>query len=166
MSNPAPIPADLPAFDVQLERRDFLYYTWVLALKRPVLPFLLYSFAFLFLLGITGVWPTARVFSLAVFAPLLGYIVWVWISAGTLWARFPALREARYYHFKAASYLLETAQGKAKVSYKDIEALSSRRAFYLIRGDGSADILPRNALPEGLEAFLAEKFEIERSSFL
>ena len=164
---PAPKPAPIPpAFDVQLERRDFLYYTWVLALKRPVLPFLLYSFIFLFLLGITGVWPTARVFSLAVFAPLLGYLFWVWISAGTLWARFPALREVRHYHFTAEAYRLETPQGEAEISYEDVEVLSSRRALYLIRGDGSADILPRDALPEGLEAFLADKFEIERSSFL
>lgn len=162
----APKAPQLPAFSVQLERRDFLYYTWVLALKRPVLPFLLYSFVFLFLLGITGVWPTARVFSLAVFVPLLGYLFWVWSSATTLWARFPALREARHYHFKAAAYLLATGQGEVKVGYKDVQALSSRRAFYLIREDGSADILPRDALPEGLEAFLAAEFEVERSSFL
>ena len=143
-----------------------MYYTWVLALKRPVLPFLLYSFAFLFLLGITGLWPTARVFSLAVFAPLLGYIVWVWISATSLWVRFPALRETRHYHFQAGSYLLKTDSGEAKVSYQDVQVLSSRRAFYLIRKDGSADILPREALPEGLEAFLEGKLEVERSSFL
>ncbi len=154
-----------PAFDVQLERRDFLYYTWVLALKRPVLPFLLYSFVFLFLVGITGVWPTARVFSLAVFVPLLGYLFWVWSSAMTLWARFPELRETRHYHFTAAAYRLGTAQGEA-IRYKDVEALSSRRALYLIRKDGSADILPRDALPEGLEAFLAQKLTVERSSFL
>ena len=164
---PAPKPAPiLPAFDVQLERRDFLYYTWVLALKRPVLPFLLYSFVLLFLLGITGLWPAARVFSLAVFVPLLGYLFWVWSSAMTLWARFPVLREARHYHFTASSYRLETPQGEAKVGYEDVEALSSRRALYLIRRDGSADILPRDALPEGLEAFLEEKLEVERSSFL
>ncbi len=164
---PASVTAPLPpAFDVQLERRDFLYYTWVLALKRPVLPFLLYSFIFLFLLGITGVWPAARVFSLAVFAPLLGYLFWVWSSAVTLWARFPALRETRHYRFTAELYRLETAQGEAEVSYEDVEALGSRRAFYLIRRDGSADILPRDALPEGLEALLEEKFEVERSSFL
>ena len=44
--------------------------------------------------------------------------------------------------------------------------LTRRDFLYLIRKDGSADILPREALPEGLETFIAEKFEIERSSFL
>ena len=160
------MPASETAFSVQLTQTDFFYYTWVLALKRPVLPFLLYSFVFLFLLGLTGLWPAARVFSLAVFVPLLGYLFWVWSSATTLWARFPALREARRYRFTAESYRVEADSGSTKVSYGDIQALSSRRALYLIRSDGSADILPRDVLPEGLEAFLAEKLEIERSSFL
>ena len=164
---PAANAAPNPTFSVQLSRQDFFYYTWTVALKRPVLPFLVYSFIFLFLLGITGLWPAARVFSLAVFAPLLGYLLWVWTSAQTLWRRYPALREPRRYRFKAGSYLLEVGKTKVEVNYKDVaQALSSRRAFYLIRPDGSADILPRDALPEGLETLLEEKLTIERSSFL
>ena len=164
---PAATSPDLPAFRVQLSRQDFFYYTWVLALRRPVLPFLLYSFAFLFLLGVTGVWLSARVFSLAVLVPLLGYLLWVWVSAQTLWTRYPTLKEPRRYSFKARSYLLDTVHGKVKIPYGDVaQALSSRRAVYLVRQDGSADILPRGALPEGLEALLAEKLTIERSSFL
>ena len=158
---------DLPAFTVQLARKDFFYYTWVLALKRPVLPFMMYSFIFLFLLGVTGVWPTARVFSLAVFVPLLGYLLWVWVAAQTLWARYPLLKSPRHYHFKAKSYLLDTGSGKVPIAYKDVrQVLSSRRALYLLRWDGSADILPCEGLPEGLAPFLNERFTVEPSSFL
>ncbi len=160
----APDPA---AFTVQLSRKDFFYYTWVLALRRPVLPFMIYSFIFLFLIGMTGVWPAARVFSLAVFVPLLGYLLWVWVAAQTLWARHPALKSPRHYHFKAKSYLLGTGAGKVPIAYKDVtQVLSSRRALYLLRRDGSADILPRNSLPESLEPFLNEKLTVEPSSFL
>lgn len=163
---PPPVP-DPPAFTVQLTRKDFFYYTWVLALKRPVLPFMMYSFIFLFLLGVTGVWPTARVFSLAVFVPLLGYLFWVWAAAQTLWARYPALKKPRHYHFKGKSYLLDTGTGKVPVAYKEVtQVLSSRRALYLLRRDGSADILPKDAMPEGLEPFLSEKLMVEHSSFL
>lgn len=163
---PPAIP-DFPAFTVELTRKDFFYYTWVLALKRPVLPFMIYSFIFLFLIGVTGVWPTARVFSLAVFVPLLGYLLWVWVAAQTLWARHPALKSPRHYDFKPKSYLLGTGAGKVTVAYKDVaQVLSSRRALYVIRRDGSADILPRSALPEGLEPFLSEKLTVEPSSFL
>ena len=164
-----PIPTAAPTFtfSVQLSRQDFFYYTWTVALQRPVLPFLLYSFIFLFLLGVTGLWPAARVFSLAVFAPLLGYLLWVWTSAQTLWRRYPALREPRRYRFTAAAYLLDAGKTKVEVNYGDVrQALSSRRAFYLVRSDGSADILPRNALPKGLEPLLEEKLTVERSSFL
>ena len=155
------------AFTVQLSRKDFMYYTWVLALKRPVLPFMMYSFIFLFLLGVTGVWPNARVFSLTVFVPLLGYLLWVWVAAQTLWSRYPALREPRHYYFKGKSYLLDTGAGKVPVAYNEVtQVLSSRRALYLLRSDGSADILPKDALPKGLEPFLTEKLTVERSSFL
>ena len=164
---PASTAAPDATFSVQLSRQDFFYYTWTVALQRPVLPFLVYSFVFLFLLGITGLWPAARVFSLAVFAPLLGYLLWVWTSAQTLWRRYPALKETRHYRFTAASYLLGAGKNKVEVNYQDVrQALSSRRAFYLVRPDGSADILPRSALPEGLETLLEEKLTVERSSFL
>lgn len=165
---PAPTTApELPAFTVRLARKDFLYYTWVLALRRPLLPFLMYSFALLFLLGATGVWPAARIFSLAVFVPLLGYLLWVWLAALLLWARHPALQEPRHYRFKARSYLLDAGTGEVSVAYGDVmQVLTSRRALYLLRRDGSADILPRTELPEGLEDFLAKKLTVERSSFL
>ncbi len=162
-----PSVAEPPAFSVQLTRRDFLYYTWVLALRRPALPFLLYSFVLLFLLGVTGVWPGARVFSLAVVVPLVGYTLWVWAAAQLLWARHPALKTPRRYRFKAKSYLLGTGSGGVPVAYADLgRVIGSRRALYLVRRDGSADILPRAGLPEGLEAFLRERLPVEDSSFL
>ena len=158
---------NLPAVTVRLARGNFLYYTWVLALRRPVLPFLLYSFALLFLLGVTGAWPAARVFSLAVFVPLLGYLLWVWVAAHLLWARHPALKEPRRYRFGAHSYQLDAGAHRVSVAYSDLtRVLGSRRALYLLRRDGSADILPRTELPEGLEDFLAQRLEVERSSFL
>ena len=153
---------DLPAFTVRLSRKDFLYYTWVLALRRPLLPFLLYSFALLFLLGATGVWPAARVFSLAVFVPLLGYLLWVWVAAQTLWSRYPPLKEPHHYRFKAR-IPAGHGHGKGAGGLRRPEAGSD---IYLLRHDGSADILPRTELPEELEDFLAQRLEVKRSSFL
>ena len=79
----------------------------------------------------------------------------------------PALKKPRHYHFKGKSYLLGTGTGEVPVAYNEVtQLLSSRRALYLLRRDGSADILPKDALPEGLELFLTEKLTVERSSFL
>jgi len=157
-----------PAVTVRLSRKDFLYYTWALALERPVLLFLLYSFVLLFLLAVTGVWPAARVFSLAVLLPLSGHLLWVRVAAQLLWARHPALQEPRHYTFKAQSYLVSSSPGsEVPVPYCEVaQLLSSRRALYLLRRDGSADILPRSELPEGIETFLAEKIMVKRSRFL
>lgn len=154
---------------VQLKQGDFLYYTWVLALKRPVLLFFIYTFVLLFLLSVTGIYPPARVYSLALLLPLVGYLIWVYLSALLLWSRFPALRAPRHYTFKESSFLLQTedAASKKPIPYSEItRLLLSRRALYLLRQDGTAEILPREALPVGLEDFLNARLESERSSFL
>lgn len=139
-----------------------------MALKRPLLPFFLYSFTLLSLLGLTGVWPGARVFSLAVLLPLLLYLLWIYLAGLLLWARYPALKKPRRYTFTPDAYRLEVAGDReVSVPYGDVaELFTVRRALYLLRRDGSADILPRSELPEGLEAFLTDKFPAVRSNFL
>ncbi len=145
-----------------------MYYTWVLALGRPVLPFFLYSFVLLTFASVLGLWPAGRAFALAVLVPMLGYLLWVFLSGRGLWARYPQLRAERRYTFEATEYLIQTSQSTVSIPYTALQRLlKSRAGLYLIRQDGSADILPRRDLPEGLEAFLAGKVsEVERSSFL
>ena len=139
-----------------------------MALRRPLLPFFLYSFTLLSLLGLTGVWPGARVFSLAVLLPLLLYLLWIYLAALLLWARYPALKKLRHYTFTPDAYRLEVAGDReVTVPYVEVtELFTVRRAMYLLRRDGSADILPHAELPEGLETFLADRFPVTRSSFL
>lgn len=163
------VSAPPPPFTVQLKRSDFLLYTWAVALRRPVLPFFLYSFTLLALLGLTGVWPGARVFSVAVSLPLLLYVLWIYLAALLLWARYPALQKPRRYTFMPDGYRLEVAESDpVVVPYDEVrELFTVRRALYLLRRDGSADLLPRAEAPEGLESFLSEKVpKTERSSFL
>jgi hypothetical protein len=154
--------------EVTLTQGDFMTYNWVLALERPVLPFFIYSFTLLFLAGLLGLWPAARVFALAVLVPMLGYLLWVFLSARALWARYPHLRVPRTYVFEEDAYLVKAGAHTAAVPYARLRrALASRGALYLLREDGSADILPRRALPEGLEAFIVQRVgEPRRSSFL
>lgn len=145
-----------------------MYYTWVQALSRPVLPFFLYSFVLLTFSSLLGLWPAGRAFALAVLVPMLGYLLWVWLTGRGLWAKYPQLRAPRTYRFEAAGYAVQTPENTVRLPYGELaRLLSSRRALYLIRRDGSADILPRSALPEGLEGFLKGKVPAaERSSFL
>jgi hypothetical protein len=156
------------AVRVRLTRDDVRYYTWVQALARPVLPFLLYSFVLLTFASILGLWPAGRAFALAALIPLLGYLLWVWLVGRGLWSKYPQLRAPRTYRFGEAAYTIQTPENTVKVRYDELSRLvSSRRALYLVRRDGSADILPRSALPEGLEGWLQTKVpETERSSFL
>ncbi|MDZ7704668.1 MAG: YcxB family protein [Trueperaceae bacterium] len=156
--------------EVTLERRDFSYYNWTLALERPILPFFLYGFFFLVLLSLLGVWPAGRVYALAVLVPMLGYMVWLQITSWKIWRGYPQLREPREYVFKDQSYLVKTAKNNVPVSYDKLgEVIESRRAFYLMRDDGSADILPKRKVnsEKEMRAFLTEKVgEVRGSSFL
>jgi len=170
MPKPAPSEPTVPEPTVQvtLTRGEFMYYNWVLALERPVLPFFLYSFVLLSLASLTGLWPSGRAFALAVFVPMLAYALFVFLSARRLWASYPPLRAPRTYVFKEKSCLVKTEKKSVPVPYDALrEVLASRRALYLLREDGTADILPKGALPEGFEAFIAGKIgEVRHSSFL
>ncbi len=167
-ADPAAPPAAPGSVTLTLTRDDYMYYTWVLALGRPVLPFFLYSFVLLTFASLLGLWPAGRAFALAVLVPLLGYMLFIFLSGRGLWARYPQLRAERRYTFGDAGYVVQTAENTVSVPYAQLQRLlRSRAALYLIRQDGSADILPRRDLPEGLEVFLAGKVsEVERSSFL
>ena len=155
--------------DVTLERGDFMYYTWTLAFERPILPFFIYTFTALVLVSVTGLWPTGSLYALAVLIPLLGYTLFIWLSAWVTWRRFPMIREPKRYIFKEKSYLLEEGGKKTPVVYEEVEVLTSRRGVYLLRRTGSADLLPKRSIEDaaGLLAFLELKTgEGRTSSFL
>lgn len=155
---------------VRLSRGDFLYYNWTLALERPVLPFFLYSFGFFFLTSLLGLWPQGRLYAFAVLVPMLGYALFVWLSSLALWRRFPQLRNPRSYAFGPEHYLVETEAATLSIPYTDLaRVLESRAAFYLVRRDGSADVLPKRALADeaSLRRLLERQLgEVRRSSFL
>ena len=157
-------------FEVELERGDFLYFNWTLAFERPLIPFFLYTFVALTLASMLGVWPAGRTFALAVLVPLLGYNLWIWFSGRSLWRRFPQLRQPRVYTFREEAYRVRTAAGSHSVPYRDVvQVLESRRGFYLLRADGSGDILPKRAVgdADGCRSLLAEKIgPAKHSSFL
>ena len=155
--------------DVTLVRSDFMYYTWVLAFERPILPFFIYTFTALVLVSVTGLWPTGSLYALAVLIPLLGYTLFIWLSAWVTWRRFPMIREPKRYIFKEKSYLLEEGGKKTPVAFDEVNVLISRRGIYLLRRTGSADLLPKRSVAdvERLLGFLEEKTgEAKRSSFL
>ena len=165
-----PTAPKLPApVQVQLRRGDFMYYTWVSAFERPMLPFFVYTFTALVLVSVTGLWPVGRLYALAVLIPLLGYLLFVWQSARGAWRRFPMIGEPKTYIFKERSYLLEESGKKTPVPYDEVTTLTSRRGVYLLRPSGSADILPKESVEdvEGLLRFLKEKTgEARTSNFL
>ena len=159
-----------PHFEVELERRDFLHYNWALAFERPIMPFFLYTFVACALAGMLGVWPAGRLFAFAVLIPLLAYNVWIWVSSRSLWTRYPHLRQARGYTFKDDAYRVRSPDGAVSVPYLEVtRTLETRAAFYLLRSDGSGDILPKRLLGD-VDAFrqlLKGKVgELKRSSFL
>ena len=157
------------AVSVTLERGDFMYYTWALALERPILPFFIYTFTALVLVSIVGIWPTGSLYAFAVMIPLVGYTLFVWLSAWLTWRRFPVIREPKRYVFKEKSYLLEEGGKKTPVAYDEVDVLTSRRGIYLLRRTGSADLLPKRIIEdtEGLLAFLEQKTgETRTSNFL
>lgn len=153
--------------DVTLTRADFETYNWVTALERPVLPFFMYTFVLLLLADLFRVWQDARLYAFAVIVPALGYMLFVQLSTLAVWRRYPELREPKRYTFEEKAYQLKQAGKTATVPYKEIaRVLESRRAYYLVRNDGSADILPKRVIEEGvLETLLAGK-QWKGSSFL
>lgn len=155
--------------NVTLKRSDFMYYTWTLALERPVLPFFIYTFTALVLVSITGLWPAGRLYAFTVLIPLVGYTLFVWLSARGMWRRFPMIREPKRYVFKEKSYLLEEGGKKTPVAYNEVSVLTSRRGIYLLRHTGSADLLPKRSVEnvEGLLGFLEQQTgETRTSNFL
>ena len=154
------------AVSVTLERGDFMYYTWVLALERPILPFFIYTFTALVLVSVTGLWPTGSLYAFAVMIPLVGYTLFVWLSAWLTWRRFPMIREPKRYVFKEKSYLLEEGGKKTPVTYEEVDVLTSRRGIYLLRRTGSADLLPKRSIEDvkGLLGFLEQKTGEGRTS--
>ncbi len=144
-----------------------MYYNWVLALERPVLPFFMYTFALLLLADLFRVWSDARLYAFAVVVPALGYLLFVKLSSVAVWRRYPELREPKRYTFKENAFQVKQAGKTVMVPYKEVaRVLESRRAYYLVRGDGSADILPKTAVEAGrLETLFGAKLW-KRSSFL
>ena len=121
-----------------------MYYNWVMALERPILPFFIYTFTALTILSLLNIWAPARVYAFIVLLPMLGYMLWVWLSATNLWRNYPELAGPRSYIFKEKSYLVEEANKKTPVAYADIARIvESRQALYIMRVSGSADILPK-----------------------
>lgn len=166
----APEAAPPAAVDVTLTRGEFLAFNWALALERPLLPFLLYTFVLAALAGLLGVWPAGRVFAAAALLPALAYALWVWASARALWTRNPGLAGPRRLVFKERSYLVEEAGTAHRVRYDEVaRVLETRAALYLLRAAGGADLVPKRA-PADLDAvatFLRPRVAgWKRSSFL
>ncbi len=168
MSPAAPSSPKTPLVaDVTLTRTDLETYNWVLALERPVLPFFMYTFALLLLADLFRVWSDARLYAFAVLVPALGYLLFVKLSSLAVWRRYPELREPKRYTFKKDAYQLKQAGKTVSVPYADVaRVLESRRAYYLVRMDGSADILPKGAIEEGVLEGLLKDRSWKRSSFL
>ncbi len=151
---------------VTLTRDDFAYFNWALALERPILPYLFYTFTFLVLVSFLGLWPAGRAFVPAVFIPLLGYLFFVWLATRRLWGRLAEADKNRRYRFLETGYRVN---GRETAAYREVaRAIESRRGLYLLREDGSAEVLPKRDLDENLLAFLKERLEPvwKRSSFL
>ena len=164
---PGATPKGALTADVVLTRVDFETYNWVLALERPVLPFFMYTFALLLLADLLRVWQDARLYAFAVVVPALGYLLFVKLSSLAVWRRYPELREPKRYTFKENAFQVKQAGKTVNVPYKDVaHVLESRRAYYLVRMDGSADILPKRAVEEGVLEPLLKDVRWKRSSFL
>ncbi len=165
---------------VNLTRADFIYYNWTAAFDKPILPFFLYTFVLLNLASLLGVFPAGNEFAFAVLVPLVGYVILVQASASLLWRRVPQLAAPKHYSFKQKSYRLKTSTDQTdktstanvSIDYADVaKVLVSRRGYYLLRADGSADIIPKAVLEAhniNLDAFstwLAANTNVMTSSF-
>jgi hypothetical protein len=170
-AHPEANPVSLPEpIEVRLERSEFMYFNWTLALERPVFTFLMYTFILLTLAGMVGVWPAAGLYALAALVPLLGYTLLVWLTAKRLWHHVPGIRQPRRYLFKENTYLVEEEGAINPVAYGTLErVLESRNGFYLMRRDGRADLLPKRVLKDEVyfRRFLQAKVnEVGGSSLL
>lgn len=162
-----------------------MYYSWVTAFERPILPFFMYTFVLLNLSSLLGVFPGGNLFAFAVLVPMVGYFLLVQITASQLWRRFPQLDAPRHYTFKPTLYRIKspeaapaneregsTIKRKVTINYDQVQqVLSSRRGFYLLRKDGSADIIPKDSLNdqgiklETMETFLSRYISEPKPSF-
>jgi hypothetical protein len=144
----------------------------------------MYTFVLLNLSSLLGVFPGGNVFAFAVLVPLVGYLLLVQVTASQLWRRFPQLNTPRHYTFKPTLYRIKSPQAapvsehsdvtkrKVTINYDQVQqVLSSRRGFYLLRTDGSADIIPKDALSnqsirdETMEAFFSNHISEPKPSF-
>lgn len=160
----------IASVDVTISREDFGYYNWAMALERPILPFLMYTFILLAFASMLGVFPAGRAFAGAALIPMAGYLLWMRASISRLWRLYPQIRSPRSYAFKAQSLLIRTEKNNVPVSYDSIaKIMTSRRGIYILRKDQSADILPRRAIEDDalLLRFLESKVsEVRASNFL
>jgi len=188
-SSTTPVTPEPLELDVALTKGDFMYYSWVTAFERPILPFFMYTFVLLNLSSLLGVFPAGNVFAFAVLVPMVGYMILVQATASQLWRRFPQLNAPRHYTFKPTLYRIksphaapaseppankqsDTKKRKVTINYDQVrQVLSSRRGFYLLRSDGSADIIPKDALREQgikhemMETFLSKHVSEPKASF-
>lgn len=165
-------PDSLPPLrvEVTLTRGEFLHYNWARAFQQPMLPFFLYTFAALVLSSLLGIFPAGRVYALAVLLPLMAYSLWIWSSARGLWKRHPELARPRTYTFRADGFRVKSGDTDHAVPWSAVrQVLETRPAFYLLRADGSGEILPKRAVEDEreLRAVLTRGVgSIQRSSFL
>lgn len=168
---PAAMTADVTTVRTHLTRHDFMYYNWVLALERPILPFFMYTFVLLVMSSLLGVWPAGRLYAPAVLIPALGYTLFVWLSSRQLWRHVQQTLTPQTYIFKTKSYLNDDGKTKQAIPYQHIkQLLESRQAFYLVLQDGSASILPKRDVTDSnsLRALIQSKLtgRYKHSSFL
>ena len=157
------------SLEIRLPREHLVHYQWMVALERPVLPFLAYTSVILVLAALTGVWPQAGAFAPAALFPLVAYLVWVPMSAWALWRRVPGLAEPRVLGPDGAGYAVTGPGGTDRIPWNEVQdALVSGRLLALRRRSGAADLVPRS-IP-GAEALLraAEDagVKVRTSSFL
>lgn len=155
---------------VRLNRNDLVHAQWVMALDRPVLPFLVYTSIVLVLLSVTGVWPAAGAFAPAALLPLAAYLAWVPASGRLLWRRVPGLDSPRTIRWRAEGYTVEGPTGRDRVAWTDVDsALHSRRMLVIRRRSGMADLIPLSEAGEALAMVPALEragVEVRASRFL
>ncbi|TVR61159.1 MAG: hypothetical protein EA422_12925 [Gemmatimonadales bacterium] len=131
------------AIQVRLRRDDLVHAQWVMALDRPVLPFLVYTSIALVLLSLTGIWPAAGAFAPAALLPLAAYLAWVPASGRVLWRRVPGLDSPRTIRWGTEGYTVAGPTGRDRVAWTEVDmALQSRRLLIIRRRSGMADLIP------------------------
>lgn len=167
-ANPGP-GGGMMSMEIQLRREHLVHYQWMVALQRPVLPFLAYTSVILVLAALTGIWPQAGAFAPAALFPLVAYLLWVPMSGRALWRRAPGLADRRVLTLDAAGSVVTGPSGTDRIPWDEVEdALLSSRLVVLRRRSGAADLVPRST--PGTEALLhaieAAGVEVRRSAFL